>query len=122
MSSLRPPAVTGSAAQARPTLLVMSGGRDAEGSSAMADRLALETEKLLEALEESVARLALAHRASITLLEDQLSDDEAFAWVQQSIEDVSATLRGLSLGRAAGGSEATDTDLRSVGSSIVNHA
>ena len=122
MSSLRPPAA-GPASQSRPTLLVMSGGRDAEGSNAIADRLASETGKLIEALEESVARLALAHRASITLLEDQLSDDEAFAWVQQSIEDVSATLRGLALGRAAGDlGTATETDLRSVSNSAINHA
>ena len=87
--------------QSRPTLLVMPGGLDAPGSGAIADRLALETEALLEALEESVARLALAHRASTLHLEDQLADDEAFAWVQQSIEDVTATLRGLSLGRTA---------------------
>lgn len=92
----------------------MAGGREAEGSEVIADRLALETESLLEALEESVAKLALAHRAGIPRLEDQLSDDEAFAWVQQSIEDVSATLRGLSLGRAATAVEPTDTALRSI--------
>lgn len=114
MSTSRPPAAGGPAAHARPTLLVMTGGREAEGTGAMADRLALETEHLIEALEESVARLALAHRASTPLVQDQVADDEAFAWVQQSIEDVSATLRGLSLGRVSVDYGSTETALRSV--------
>lgn len=113
MSTLRPNA-GGSSANARPTLLVMPGGREAEGSAVIADRLALETESLLESLEEAVAKLALAHRAGIPRLEDQLSDDEAFAWVQQSIEDISATLRGLSIGRAATAFEPANTALRSI--------
>lgn len=79
----------------------MPGGRDAQGAGAMADQLAAETEGLLETLEGTIARLALAHRSCITEADERAMDDEAFAWVQQSLEDVMATLRGLSFGRAA---------------------
>ena len=48
----------------------------------------------------AVARLALAHRSCTQDPEDQVTDDDAFAWVQQCLEDISATLRGLALGRA----------------------
>ncbi len=102
MSTLRPAALApaNSYGVSRTTLLVMPGGPDAPSASTMAGELAAKTEELLETLEGTVARLALAHRSCALQLEDQAMDDEAFAWVQQSLEDISATLRGLSLGRA----------------------
>lgn len=102
MSTQRPSVVTPTDASGLPrtTLLVMSGGRDALGPAVIADRLAEETEVLLESLEETVARLAIAHNSCAGEDVNQAVDDEAFAWVQQSLEDISATLRGLTLGRS----------------------
>ncbi|WP_152916190.1 hypothetical protein [Arthrobacter sp. RIT-PI-e] len=89
----------------------MPGGADAPSAAMMADHLAGETEELLENLEGTVARLALAYRSCTPDAEDQAMDDEAFAWVQQSLEDISATLRGLTLGRAAEDDVAAPTPL-----------
>lgn len=103
MSTLRPSTTASSHTSALPRtpLLVMPGGRDAQGVSAVADRLAAETDELLDTLDATVARLALAHRSCTPDPEAQGMDQEAFAWVQQSLEDISATLRGLALGRAS---------------------
>ncbi|WP_043442058.1 hypothetical protein [Arthrobacter sp. L77] len=79
----------------RSALLVASGGRDA-----LVHQLTAETDALLEHLEGTVARLALAHRAGAPDTETRLTDDDAFVWVQQSIEDIAATLRGLVLERS----------------------
>ncbi len=98
----------------RTTLVVMPGGRDAPGAPVIADRLASETDILLENLEQTVARLALAHRACTARPEDQSADDEAFSWVQQSLEDISATLRGISLGRRAADEGTNDAPLHMV--------
>jgi hypothetical protein len=98
----------------RTTLVVMPGGRDAPGARVIADRLASETDTLLENLEQTIARLALAHRACTSRPEDQSADDEAFTWVQQSLEDISATLRGVSLGRRAEDEATTEAPLRVV--------
>lgn len=116
MSAQRPSAITLTDASGLPrtTLLVMPGGRDAPGAGALADRLAAETDGLLETLEGTIARLALAHRSCTPDPEDQTVDDEAFAWVQQSLEDISATLRGLSLGRAAEESAHAEPALRAL--------
>lgn len=116
MSAHYPPAITLKDASGLPrtTLLVMPGGRDAQGAGVLADQLAAETEDLLETLEGTIARLALAHRSCAPDPEDQPVDDEAFAWVQQSLEDISATLRGLSLGRATEGTPPTEVPLRAL--------
>ncbi|WDF33058.1 hypothetical protein PTW37_14585 [Arthrobacter agilis] len=102
MTAQRPPAMvrTDDAGLPRTTLLVMPGGQNARGMGALAESLAHETDGLLETLEVTIARLALAHRSCVLDPEDQTMDDDAFAWVQQCLEDISATLRGLSLGRA----------------------
>ncbi len=116
MSAQRPPAITLTDASGLPrtTLLVMPGGRDAQGADILADQLAAETEDLLETLEGTIARLALAHRSCTPDPVDQTVDDEAFAWVQQSLEDISATLRGLSLGRATEDTSPTEAPLRAL--------
>lgn len=102
MSAQRPPAFTSTDASGLPrtTLLMVPGGRDAQDVGALAAQIAVETEALLESLESAVARLALAHRSCTQDPEDQVTDDDAFAWVQRSLEDVAATLRGLSLNRS----------------------
>lgn len=114
MSTLRPSTTTPSDTSALPrtTLLVMPGGRDARGAGAVADRLAAETDELLDTLEGTVARLALAHRSCTPDPEAQGMDQEAFVWVQQSLEDISATLRGLALGRASEGPVPDEAPLR----------
>lgn len=116
MSTQRPTAMTVTDASGLPrtTLLVMPGGRDAPGIRVTADRLGAETDALLETLEETIARLALAHRSCTPDPTDQVTDDEAFAWVQRSLEDISATLRGLSLGRAAADDSGAEAPLRAV--------
>ena len=113
MSASRPSALAsaGSYGASRTRLLVMPGGPDAPSAGFMADELAAETEELLETLEGTVARLALAHRSCTTGVEDQAVDDEAFAWVQQSLEDISATLRCLTLGRAVDGETSAPAEL-----------
>lgn len=82
------------------TMLLVAGARAAQDAGADADRLAAEAAELLDTLEQTIERLALAHRGCIPAAEDRQADDEAFEWVQQSLEDISATLRGLALGRA----------------------
>ncbi len=82
------------------TMLLVTGARAAQDAGAAADQLAAEAAGLLDTLEQTIGRLALAHRACIPTAEDRHADDEAFEWVQQSLEDISATLRGLALGRA----------------------
>ncbi|MDN4610218.1 hypothetical protein [Arthrobacter burdickii] len=116
MSTQRPSVSTPSAASRLPrtTLLMMPGGRDAPGAGALADHLAAETEGLLDSLEGTVARLALAHRSCIPDPCERAMDDEAFAWVQQSLEDISATLRGLTLGRATDDAAPIGASLRTV--------
>ncbi len=102
MPQQRPPSMTPDmSGPRRSRLLMMPGGKDAEGFAALADRHADESNELLGALEAAIARLALAHRFAAPEAEARSMDDEAFAWVQQSLEDVTATLRGLSLRRAA---------------------
>lgn len=116
MSTQRPSVSTpgGPSRLPRTALLVIPGGREAQGGVAATDRLACETDMLLESLEQTIARLALAHRARTPHPEEQGIDDEAFAWVQQSLEDISATLRGLSLGRAGDEHAVSGSPLRSV--------
>ncbi|WP_394248748.1 hypothetical protein [Arthrobacter pityocampae] len=101
MSTQCPPATTSTneATPHRTALLVVPGGRDERGSDTLVHQLAVETDFLLEHLEGVVARLAVAHRSGARDADTQLTDDDAFAWVQQSIEDVAATLRGLTLKR-----------------------
>jgi hypothetical protein len=82
------------------TTLLVAGVRAAQDAGVAADRLAAESAELLDTLEQTIERLALAHRGCIPADEDRQADDEAFEWVQQSLEDISATLRGLALGRA----------------------
>ncbi|MBG6225498.1 hypothetical protein IWX63_002070 [Arthrobacter sp. CAN_A2] len=84
----------------RTTLLVVPGGLDPRGRDALVQQLTAETDALLGHLEGTVARLALAHRSGAPDAETQMTDDDAFAWVQQSIEDIAATLRGLVLRRS----------------------
>ncbi|WP_247827273.1 hypothetical protein [Arthrobacter antioxidans] len=102
MSTQCPPASTPTdeATPYRSALLVASGARDVRGGDTLFHRLTAETDALLEHLEGTVARLALAHRASAPDTETRLTDDDAFVWVQQSIEDIAATLRGLVLERS----------------------
>lgn len=116
MSTQRPSVVTPTddSGLPRTTLLVMTGGPDAQSAVAVAHRLAGETGHLLETLEDTIARLALAHRSCMPEAEDQAMDDEAFAWVQQSLEDIAATLRGLSLGRTTEQTAPVDAPLRAV--------
>ena len=83
----------------RTRLIPTPVGRAVQDVRAAADHFALESAELLETLEQTIARLALAHRAGAPATESHRADEEAFAWVQQSLEDISATLRGLSLGR-----------------------
>ncbi|MHA7240333.1 hypothetical protein [Arthrobacter sp. TMS1-12-1] len=97
MSTQCPPAPT-AADQATPhrtALLMVPDVRDAQGRDALLHPLRAETDALLGQLEGTVERLALAHRSITPDAETQRTDDEAFAWVQQSIEDIAATLRGL---------------------------
>jgi hypothetical protein len=116
MSTHRPPAMvrTDESGLPRTTLLVMPGGQDARGMGALASSLARETDSLLETLEGTIARLALAHRSCSLKPEEQTMDDDAFAWVQQSLEDISATLRGLSLGRAESAPAEAEAPLRAL--------
>ncbi|WP_146067458.1 hypothetical protein [Arthrobacter sp. SX1312] len=94
------PTPTDEAAPHRTALHMVPGGRDARSGDTLVHQLSAETDALLEHLERAVARLALTHRASAPDLETQRTDDDAFAWVQQSIEDIAATLRGLTLKRS----------------------
>ena len=94
------PTPTDEAMLHRTALHMVPGGRDARGSDTLFHQLGAETDALLEHLEATVARLALMHRASAPDAETQRTDDDAFAWVQQSIEDIAATLRGLALKRS----------------------
>lgn len=99
MSAQRPSASTPSHASGLPrTALRMVPGGRGPATAATADHLAAQTHAALETLEGTVARLALAHRSSTPGKEGQVMDEEAFAWVLQSLEDISATLRGLTLG------------------------
>ncbi|MHA7284079.1 hypothetical protein [Arthrobacter sp. TMS2-4] len=86
----------------RSALLAVPGGRNARGGDTLVHQLAAETEALLERLEGTVGRLAVAHRSDAPDAETQMTDDDAIAWVQQSIEDIAATLRGLALKRSNG--------------------
>ncbi|MCU1633922.1 MAG: hypothetical protein JWM61_2574 [Micrococcaceae bacterium] len=117
MSTTRPPGtmLSDGSGLPRTTLLVMSGGRDAQGIGPLAEQLARETNDLLDTLGGTIARLALAHRSCTPDPEDQVMDDDAFAWVQQSLEDISATLRGLSLGRATEKSAQADAPRALIG-------
>jgi hypothetical protein len=81
-------------------MLLAADTRAAQDAGGAADQLALESAELLDTLEQTIGRLALAHRASLPDSDDRRADDEAFEWVQQSLEDIAATLRGLALGRA----------------------
>ncbi|BBE24123.1 hypothetical protein MN0502_30060 [Arthrobacter sp. MN05-02] len=100
MSAQRPSASTTAHASGLPrtALRMVSGGRG-PATGTTADHLAAQTHEVLETLEGTVARLALAHRSSAPGRKGQAMDEEAFAWVLQSLEDISATLRGLTLGR-----------------------
>jgi hypothetical protein len=60
-------------------------------------QLTAETRGLLEQLEGTVARLAAVLDSIAPDAQTRVMDEEACAWVQQSIEDISATLRGLAL-------------------------
>lgn len=118
MPQQRPPSITPDVSRPRRSrLLMMPGGKDAEGFAALADRHADESNELLGALEAAIARLALAHRFAAPEAQARSMDDEAFTWVQQSLEDVTATLRGLSLRRTAETPRADVMPVRSVSGS-----
>ncbi|WP_434994811.1 hypothetical protein [Arthrobacter sp. Ld5] len=94
------PTPTDDAVPHRSAVLEVPGGGDARGRETLARQLAAETDAVLAQLEGTVGRLALAHQAGAPDVETQMTDDDAFAWVQQSIEDIAATLRGLALKRS----------------------
>ncbi|WP_146069648.1 hypothetical protein [Arthrobacter sp. B0490] len=101
MSTQCPAAPTSLDAAASPRTALLAPGGLAQDAGAAADHLALESTELLDTLEQTIARLARAHGACVPPAGDRSADDEAFDWVQQSLEDIAATLRGLALGRAA---------------------
>ena len=101
MSTQCPAAPTSPDAATSARTMLLAHGGTAPDAGAAADHLALASAELLDSLEQTIARLAIAHRASLPTSDDRHADDEAFEWVQQSLEDISATLRGLALGRAA---------------------
>lgn len=80
-------------------LLRVLDEHDAGDTGVLDQRLTAEADALLEQLEAAVTRLALAYQPGAFDDETQMMDDDGFAWVHQSIEDVAATLRGLALKR-----------------------
>ncbi len=94
------PTPTGAGTPQRTPLHGVPSGRYPHDRDPLLHQLPTETDALLEHLKGSVARLALVHRSGTPDVESQMTDDDGFAWVQQSIEDIAATLRGLALRRS----------------------